>query len=129
MNPKYKAWDTTRKKMFSAEELGRDQLTLSPDGRGFINVHGKSTRLSEYYSHLLPLQFLGLHDKDGKVIDWWDGDLLKSPDNRIGRIVYSRWCGKWTVIDNLKSTMATVEEARRNNWHKIGNIYENPEEE
>ena len=65
---KFRAWDTKRKKMFSAEEMGRDQLTLSPDGRGFINVDGASTRLSTYLPHLIPEQFTGRKDKNGVEI-------------------------------------------------------------
>lgn len=36
------AWNTRQKAMHSPEEMGKDQLTLSPDGRGFINVSGDS---------------------------------------------------------------------------------------
>ena len=54
---KYRAWDTSRKKMYSAEELGVDQETLSADGRGFVNISGDSTRLRQFHTHLLPLEY------------------------------------------------------------------------
>jgi len=38
---KFRAWHTLQNVMFSAEELGTDQMTLSVDGRGFVNVSGR----------------------------------------------------------------------------------------
>lgn len=43
---KFRAWHSKHKKMFSPEEMGRDQLTIMLDGTGFINVHGGDTKLS-----------------------------------------------------------------------------------
>lgn len=73
---KYKAWDTYRKKMWSAEELGRDELTINPDGRGFVNVHSVSTKLSHYLPHLIPLQFI--NHKDKKEVEIYETDIIKA---------------------------------------------------
>ena len=74
-NIKYRAWDTKRKKMWSPEEMGKDELTINPDGRGFVNVHGISIKLSGYLPHLVPLQFIGRLDENKKEI--YEKDIVE----------------------------------------------------
>ena len=131
---KYRAWDTTRKKMYSANELGADQETLSVDGRGFVNVSGTSTRLSQFHAHLLPLEYTGLKDKNG--IEIYEGDII------LIHHTHPKWKGKeskWKVTteetswgyafdwEHISGYECSTHVMRDNpcNYEVIGNIYEN----
>lgn len=72
---KFKAWDTVKKVMHSAEELGADQETLSVDGRGFVNISSVSTKQSQFHPHLLPLEYTDR--KDSKQAEIYEDDVLK----------------------------------------------------
>lgn len=105
---KYNAWDTERNKMWSAEELGQDELTINPDGRGFVNISGTNTKLSQYMKHLIPLEFIGIQDKNKK--DIYDQDIVEfeytESSNRVGKfeivkghgvVEFIDWLGAWCI--------------------------------
>ena len=117
-NPKYKAWDTKRKKMWSAEEMGRDQLTLSPDGKGFINVSSVSIKLSQYLPHLIPLQYTGRDDNGGMEI--YAEDIVCAD----GITAVVTWNKRFTGFE-LAATGNRL--GFFSDIKVVGNKYENPE--
>lgn len=122
---KFRAFDTQRNVMYSAAELGRDEMQLHPDGRGFFNASSVSQRLSQYYSHLLPMQFVGLHDKNGREI--YEGDIFRLEGWLVIKavVIYHEacWCLRWNdgSFGNLRAHVVT------NSGEVIGNVHQNPE--
>ena len=122
---KFRGYHTELKKMFSAEELAADQLTLLPTGE-FINVSGDSTRISEIYpaDKFIPLQYTGLKDKNDKEI--YEGDLVTYFNtNHIGEIIF--YANSWCIDFITKSREGWCKEIKGDfKCLIIGNIYENP---
>lgn len=134
--------------MYSCEELVQDQMTLLTDGR-FINVNSRDTRLSQIDNSqiMIPLQFIGLHDKNGTEI--YKGDILKmssdikirisdgakfdDPSWEIFSIGYESPSFNCTIISQYNSFFGDLPATRDINTFAleiseiIGNIYENPE--
>lgn len=117
---KCRAWHTELKKMFSADELGRDQMTLCPDGRGFVNVNGVSERLSIYMGNkMIPLLFSGHTDKHGREV--YEGDILK----RKMLTSYNRPAGTRRIVVQWGEYGFNIRKIDL--YEIIGNIHEHPE--
>ncbi len=125
---KFRGWDIHKNKMYSAEEMGQDELTINPDGRGFINMNGSSQRLSQYMHHILPLQFTGLKDKKNKEI--YEGDVIKIEHEERDIIIsdVKMIDGAFCVKSSWDEYYPMASLARPGDGLEvIGNIYEHPE--
>ena len=121
---RFRGWDTRQKVMYSAEEMGQDQLTLSVDGRGFINVSGRSTKLSTFCTHIIPMQYIGLKDRNG--VEIWEDSIMRSADGLRNFIV--RWNTKqarW-YLHGIGPAWC-VNEPQWDEYEVIGDIHTTPE--
>ena len=128
---KFRAWHTNQKKMYSCEELVTDQMTLLTDGR-FINVNGVDTQLSQIDNKgiMIPLQYTGLKDKNGKEV--YEGDILQTErdDNTHLSKFVVEWNSKEACFQKVREDNTVFLFDNRGCSEKIviGNIYENKED-
>jgi len=136
---KARGWHVSQKKMYSAEEMGRDQLTISADGRGFVNVSGSDTQKSVFfYDAFIPLLFTGFSDKHNK--EMYDGDIIRFVNSMISsndpmpgiRIIVwdeeiAGFAHAYVNGDTATSGYVWCKSNAERMFEVIGNIYENPE--
>ena len=115
---KFRAWHTTKKIMYTPEELGRDDMTISADGKGFLNVSGVHPRLTQPMPWLLPMQYIGRKDSKGQKI--YKGDIL-SDGFRNGPVEWDEEVNAWAWQGGIDWGMIEPYDVE-----VIGNIYENP---
>lgn len=149
MRIRVRGWHSKMQRMFSPEQMAKDQLTLLPTGE-FINVNGQSTSLSTIYpiDKFIPLLSTGLHDKNGKEI--YEGDVClctegfahrgfahRRPYTYKGTVTFGHNDMYWPTGAHevayaigwyLKGAdIPLLESGDEVQFEVIGNIYENPE--
>lgn len=115
---KFRGWHTIQRKMYFAEEMGKDQLTLSVDGRGFVNVHTYPSMSRFAGDKMIALQFTGLKDKNGKEI--YEGDILRIFDDNYEVRIITTECKLYVDYGYPDKHNGPCD-----SWSEIiGNIYE-----
>ena len=122
MIPKFRAWDSSKKEMFT------DTFAITESGQVVVVEQESVASPPDYVfvEHLVIMQSTGLHDKNGKEI--FEGDIVKMAkdvysDPTYYEIVRHRG-GAYRFESNQHGCELWL---RHTNCEVIGNIYENPE--
>ena len=75
-------------------------------------------------------QSTGLKDKNGKDLDWWEGDILKKNNGCLAEIVFDNGCfkGRWIGRPEILPLFRFEPFKQQPGWFEIiGNIHTTPE--
>lgn len=123
MIPKFRAWDSSKKEMFT------DTFAITESGQVVVVEQEFVTSIPDYVfvDHLIVMQSTGLHDKNGKEV--FVGDIIKCTRGCPHEVYLEKEYGG-TFIGGmpavyLKGLLSGY--AWTGAEEIIGNIYENPE--
>ncbi|GAG18511.1 unnamed protein product [marine sediment metagenome] len=131
---KFRAWDDDAELMFYSDRPPDDYFFEFKNGelRGFAIRPPMSSsdpmEPPEPYCNDFPvMQYIGLKDKNGKKINWWEEDILQPVDGscRIGIIAYRECYAEYEIQDALEHRICSLQAAYIDGWQKIGNIHKN----
>ena len=115
-NLRFRAWDSYQKKMMSWDEIGE------ADSKNYLSLWNVLIGACE---NIVPMQFTGLLDRNGKEI--FEGDIVKINHTQnpiIGVVAHGDYNGGYFLkgVDPRYSYHLSSEEIRE----IIGNIHEHP---
>jgi len=112
---KFRAWNAVHKIMRQV-----DQITLNDAIWDLSKGYGVSI---PFMSHVILMQFTGLHDKDGKEI--YEGDVCDGHSDGYGKIEWTDFDGGYSYVFSDGNDIGIWEVLKE--VTVIGNIYQNPE--
>jgi len=132
---KFRAWDKVSKRILSPRELQDLEIHVDPRTGSFVEDEDNSCGDPECcggpcpswqeQDNLLPMQYIGLKDKNGKGI--YEGYIVRvDGNNRLVERDEDR-TGFKPFSEQIFSAADTYSEWRYEEIEIIGNIYENPE--
>ena len=134
---KFRAWSKYSNEMLSPHDLWKCGFYLCPSN-GTFNAYGcdpdepNNSDLDSWgeNENLIPMQFTGLKDKNGKEI--YEGDIINGlvvtylGDSNAGLGMNAGWYLQRDDFESWVELECRCNE-NENNYEIIGNIYENPE--
>jgi len=115
---KFRAWDKVENRWMvdGRSEMNIYDFAFKPGMNWTFIAEG------EALERVVFMQFIGLHDKNGKEI--YEGDVARNRDGEIGEVKFHNACYKFYTVNDFfyMSEYNTVLE-----MEVIGNIYENKE--